>query len=74
MYIHSSQLIYHGNLKSSNCVVTSRWMLQVTDFGLHELRQCAESESIGEHQHYRSMKRELKINEKRVLITFFTLF
>ncbi|XP_060656208.1 receptor-type guanylate cyclase Gyc76C-like isoform X1 [Drosophila nasuta] len=54
MYIHSSQLIYHGNLKSSNCVVTSRWMLQVTDFGLHELRQCAESESIGEHQHYRN--------------------
>ncbi|KAM8707767.1 hypothetical protein ACLKA7_014840 [Drosophila subpalustris] len=54
MYIHSSQLVYHGNLKSSNCVVTSRWMLQVTDFGLHELRQCAESESIGEHQHYRN--------------------
>ncbi|XP_030570919.1 receptor-type guanylate cyclase Gyc76C-like [Drosophila novamexicana] len=54
VYIHSSQLIYHGNLKSSNCVVTSRWMLQVTDFGLHELRQCAESESIGEHQHYRN--------------------
>ncbi|XP_016974590.1 receptor-type guanylate cyclase Gyc76C isoform X2 [Drosophila rhopaloa] len=54
IYIHNSQLIYHGNLKSSNCVVTSRWMLQVTDFGLHDLRQCAENESIGEHQHYRN--------------------
>lgn len=54
IYIHDSSLQFHGNLKSSNCVVTSRWMLQVTDFGLHDLRHCAESESIGEHQHYRS--------------------
>lgn len=54
IYIHDSALIFHGNLKSSNCVVTSRWMLQVTDFGLHDLRHFAESESIGEHQHYRS--------------------
>jgi guanylate cyclase, other len=53
-YIHDSAIGYHGNLKSSNCVVTSRWMLQVTDFGLHDLRQCAENESIGEHQLYRS--------------------
>ncbi|XP_055620128.1 receptor-type guanylate cyclase Gyc76C-like isoform X2 [Toxorhynchites rutilus septentrionalis] len=55
IYIHSSALNYHGNLKSSNCVVTSRWMLQVTDFGLHDLRHCAENESIGEHQHFRNL-------------------
>lgn len=54
MFIHSSALVCHGNLKSSNCVVTSRWVLQVTDFGLHELRHCAENDSIGEHQYYRS--------------------
>jgi hypothetical protein len=54
LYIHSSMLGFHGNLKSSNCVVTSRWVLQITDFGLHDLRHSAESDSIGEHQYYRS--------------------
>ncbi|XP_023949227.1 receptor-type guanylate cyclase Gyc76C [Bicyclus anynana] len=55
IFIHTSPLIYHGNLKSSNCVVTSRWMLQVTDFGLHDLRCCAENDFIGEHQYYRGL-------------------
>jgi guanylate cyclase len=56
LYIHNSMLVCHGNLKSSNCVVTSRWVLQVTDFGLAEMRHCAENDSIGEHQYYRSKR------------------
>ncbi|KAF5306158.1 hypothetical protein FQR65_LT07434 [Abscondita terminalis] len=55
LYIHNSMLIAHGNLKSSNCVVTSRWVLQITDFGLAEMRHYAENESIGEHQYYRNL-------------------
>ena len=55
LYIHNSALGFHGNLKSSNCVITSRWMMQITDFGLHDLRHSAEGGgSVGEHQHYRS--------------------
>lgn len=38
-YLHSSELNSHGTLKSSNCVVDSRFVLKITDFGLHNLRR-----------------------------------
>uniref|UniRef100_A0A915LC13 Guanylate cyclase n=1 Tax=Romanomermis culicivorax TaxID=13658 RepID=A0A915LC13_ROMCU len=37
-YIHSTDFKSHGNLKSSNCVVDSRFVLKVTDFGLNYIR------------------------------------
>ncbi|XP_054710545.1 receptor-type guanylate cyclase Gyc76C-like [Uloborus diversus] len=55
MFLHESDLHFHGNLKSSNCVVTSRWVLQITDFGLYELRASAEQGSLAEHQYYRNL-------------------
>ena len=37
IFIHDSEIGTHGNLKTSTCVVDSRWVLMVTDFGLHQL-------------------------------------
>ena len=66
-FLHASEIRYHGNLKSSNCVVDSRFnqmqnkmgkyflrrfVLKLTDFGLHSLRR-SECEAYS-HQYYRS--------------------
>jgi len=37
-YIHKSPLKFHGRLKSSNCVLDSRLVVKITDFGLAHLR------------------------------------
>jgi len=37
-YIHKSQLKFHGRLKSTNCVLDSRLVVKITDFGLRSLR------------------------------------
>jgi len=37
-YIHKSQLKFHGRLKSSNCLLDSRLVVKITDYGLGHLR------------------------------------
>lgn len=37
IFIHESEIGFHGNLKSSTCLVDSRWVLQIADFGLQQL-------------------------------------
>ncbi|KAH9365525.1 hypothetical protein HPB48_021207 [Haemaphysalis longicornis] len=42
VYLHESPLRSHGDLRSANCLVDSRWVLKVADFGLAQLKHNAE--------------------------------
>ncbi|KAM6435640.1 atrial natriuretic peptide receptor 1 isoform 2-T3 [Liasis olivaceus] len=43
LFLHNSAIASHGNLKSSNCVVDSRFVLKITDYGLGTFRQAPEA-------------------------------
>jgi len=50
-FLHGSALHYHGNLKSPNCVVDSRFVLKITDYGLQAFRNTTNAdESDREHE------------------------
>ncbi|CAF1086005.1 unnamed protein product [Adineta ricciae] len=57
-HIHNSQIGSHGNLKSSNCVVDSRFICKITDFGLPSLRPDTNKGSppgaVEDYAYYRS--------------------
>ena len=61
-YLHASPIKCHGNLKSGNCVVDSRWVLKITDFGLDSVLQQYQS------------PRKLVDKGNRVLLLFFGFF
>lgn len=46
IYLHDSVAVRsHGNLRSSNCLVDARWVCQIGDFGLHDLRSGRRAEA-----------------------------
>ena len=38
-YIHNGDIKVHGNLKSKNCVVNSRWTVKLQDFEFKTIHQ-----------------------------------
>ncbi|XP_070550787.1 atrial natriuretic peptide receptor 1-like [Ptychodera flava] len=54
-YLHTSPIECHGNLKSSNCLVDSRWSCKIGDFGLRAFKAGEEKPRQGEHAQYRRL-------------------
>ncbi|KAG9465536.1 hypothetical protein GDO78_018130 [Eleutherodactylus coqui] len=45
-FLHRSIIGCHGNLKSSNCVVDSRFVLKITDYGLASFRCTCDTDDV----------------------------
>ncbi|KAH8419517.1 hypothetical protein KR222_004069 [Zaprionus bogoriensis] len=45
IYLHESPIRFHGSLCTSNCLVDSRWVVKLTDFGLFAFKQGIEDNS-----------------------------
>lgn len=68
-YLHSTDIRSHGNLKSSNCVVDSRFVLKIADFGLHSLRKSnndEDSEYSDSYAHWRSKFHRLFLSRQSI--------
>ncbi|GFN88712.1 guanylate cyclase [Plakobranchus ocellatus] len=50
-YLQGTEIRSHGYLKSTNCVVDSRFVVKITDFGNHHLRGGVRSSEEDEHSY-----------------------
>ncbi|XP_065155989.1 guanylate cyclase 32E isoform X2 [Atheta coriaria] len=46
IYLHDSPVRFHGALHTANCLVDSRWVVKLADFGLREFKRGAEDHSL----------------------------
>ncbi|XP_071439399.1 guanylate cyclase 32E [Hetaerina americana] len=46
IFLHDSPIRSHGSLKPSNCLVDSRWVLKIADFGLHAFKREADAQPL----------------------------
>ncbi|KAK7497822.1 hypothetical protein BaRGS_00010956 [Batillaria attramentaria] len=64
-YLQSTEIRSHGNLKSTNCVVDSRFVVKITDFGLQYFREKEEEIEDDSYAHFRRRHRQSRVALKK---------
>ena len=55
LFIGKTPFHSHGSLKSSNCLIDSRWVLKVSGFGLVKFKEGAKQSEEYEYKHYEKL-------------------
>ncbi|XP_068761981.1 atrial natriuretic peptide receptor 1-like [Montipora capricornis] len=54
-HLHSTDIKSHGNLKSSNCLVDSRWTVKIADYGLPTIRSKRSRSFLHSESYYQEL-------------------
>ncbi|KAL9987193.1 hypothetical protein ACROYT_G001456 [Oculina patagonica] len=53
--LHASHVHVHGHLTSSKCLIDSRWVCKVSDYGLRLIKSGQRPKDVGEHAKYKKL-------------------
>lgn len=66
-YLHTSNIVVHGRLKSTNCVVDNRMVVKIADFGFNTILSPSKGERVVYYYYY--LDKEVQLFLRLFLLT-----
>lgn len=67
-YLHDSPLRCHGNLCTANCLIDSRWVVKLSDFGLYAFKKGGSTSYGCENGHNNNLHDHLELYDEDIMI------